>query len=213
MTLHGYASKPAIWWYQIGFLGLRTLIVNVLLTLVVLGGCGGAIESDTIPEVQEPGTTASHPESVREPDPERPDVVLPPGAERAWVTLAGKRELRLTVEVLRTDKQFDRGLMYRTDLPREAGVLFLFPQQGDHVFWMKNVSIPLDIVFADKDWNVVGVEHDTVPYSEASLSAAKPSKYVVEMNAGLASAYGIEPGSRLTVELDRESCDCKEGEK
>lgn len=188
-----------------------------VLVIWLVFACGGAehdvqVPESDVPDIEEPGKSATRPEVV-EPTSSagvRPEVVLPPGSERAWLTIYGERPLHLTAEVLRSERQFDRGLMFRTKLDPRAAVLFLFPDAGDHVFWMKNVSIPLDIVFVDSNWNVVAVEHNTVPYSEASLSSAKASKYVVEMNAGLAKDFGVASGAKVKIELDRASCNCKE---
>lgn len=182
------------------------LFTSAVALTCALSACGGGQREAGQVATAEP--TASP--ALEEPAGRGKDVPLPAGAERAWLTLRGERPLQLTAEVLRTERQFDSGLMYRTKLPREAAALFIFPQPGDHVFWMKNVSIPLDIVFADQSRTIVGVVRNAVPYSEASLSAPKPSKYVVEMNAGLADEYGVRTGARLEIELDRENCGCKE---
>ena len=131
------------------------------------------------------------------------------GVEMAVVTLIGTRRLELQAEVLRSEAQFERGLMYRTSLARDAAALFVFPKEEEQFFWMKNVSIPLDIVFADGERRVVGVVHDATPYSSSDLSVGRPSRYVVEMNAGLARDYGIAEGARMEIQLDRASCNCE----
>ena len=89
--------------------------------------------------------------------------------------------------------------MYRTSLPEDGGMLFVFPEQSKQSFWMKNTLIPLDMLFIDGDGRIVGIHPDAVPLSEAPISVGKPSTYVLEVNGGWAARHGVHPGD--TVEL------------
>lgn len=84
------------------------------------------------------------------------------------------------------------GLMNKASMPKDEGLLFVFNESKIHKFWMKNTLIPLDIVFMNEEFEVVGVVKNAVPHSLSMLSVDALSKYVFEMNAGLADKYGIK---------------------
>jgi uncharacterized protein len=103
------------------------------------------------------------------------------------------------LEIANTSASRERGLMYRTSLPEDGGMLFVFPEQSEQSFWMKNTLIPLDMLFIDRDGRIVGIHPDAVPLSVAPISVGKPSTYVLEVNGGWAARHGVRPGD--TVEL------------
>jgi len=100
------------------------------------------------------------------------------------------------VEVARTDAQRARGLMFRQDLPRDHGMLFLFDETSDHTFWMRNTLIPLDIIYLGDDRTVVGVVANAAPRTDTPRRVGKPSRYIVEVSGGEAAAHAIGPGTR-----------------
>lgn len=112
-------------------------------------------------------------------------VMSPPDHERVAVT----------VEVVRTPEQIQRGLMYRRSLPQEHGMLFLMGEERIHSFWMRNTYIPLDMIFIGKDMRVAGVVANAAPLTDDSRRVDKPSYYVLEVNAGWASAHHVGPGT------------------
>ena len=98
------------------------------------------------------------------------------------------------VEVADTVQKRRRGLMYRRDLREDQGMLFLFPDEQEQSFWMKDTPLSLDIIFMDSRREVVGILHDTVPFSTRSLSVGVPSQYVLEVRGGTARRKGIAVG-------------------
>ncbi len=102
-----------------------------------------------------------------------------------------------TVEIASDAPSQERGLMYRKELPPDAGMLFDFHQQARVSFWMKNTPLPLDMVFIRSDGTVSSVEPNAVPYSTDSISAAEPVQAVLEINGGRAHALGIKPGDKV----------------
>lgn len=110
-------------------------------------------------------------------------------------TAAGPRAF--SVEVMRTDAERARGLMFRRYLPPDRGMLFLFDREQIVAMWMKNTYIPLDMVFVGRDGRVVSIAADTEPMSEAVVSSAGPASAVVELNAGAAARIGLKPGDRV----------------
>lgn len=107
----------------------------------------------------------------------------------------------ISLEVARSTRELQTGLMFRTELADDRGMAFLFPQPGPVEFWMRDTLIPLDIVFM-RDGVVTNIvanappcENDPCPTfaSEADVDS------VIELRAGRAAELGIEPG--LTLEL------------
>jgi uncharacterized membrane protein (UPF0127 family) len=103
---------------------------------------------------------------------------------------------RLKVEVAQTDAQREKGLMFRKQLGRDDGMLFIFDEPAYHAMWMKNTLIPLSVAFIDDAGRIVNVE-DMQPQTEDSHCASRPARYALEMNLGWFSAKGIKPGTRI----------------
>jgi len=131
----------------------------------------------------------------------------PPAAEtraaaRPRVTLESPsgRSTAVDVEVARTPAEQERGLMFRERLAPGTGMLFVFPASQDHVFWMRNTLIPLDMIFIDERGVVVGVVERAEPLSERGRSAGAPSRYVLEVPGGFAAEHGVRAGDRARLE-------------
>lgn len=108
--------------------------------------------------------------------------------------------VRVRVEVAKSDPERAQGLMYRTALESDAGMIFIFEQTAVHSFWMKNTHIPLDMIFIDASFVVVGVIEGAEPFSKEQLSVGIPSRYVLEVNAGFARANGVSAGTRAVFQ-------------
>jgi uncharacterized membrane protein (UPF0127 family) len=104
-----------------------------------------------------------------------------------------------TVETAATREQRDRGLMFRTHLAERHGMLFDFEQDQEVRMWMKNTLIPLDMVFIDADGRIHRIERDARPGSLDLIASEGPVRFVLELNAGEASRYGIAPGDRIMI--------------
>ena len=108
------------------------------------------------------------------------------------------------VEVANTYEKITRGLMYRSHLPENAGMLFLYPEERELSYWMKNTFIPLDIIYINADFEIVDIHHavpcekEPCPYYTSKV----PAQYVLEVNAGFAQEKGIEEGSRVEFFLN-----------
>jgi uncharacterized protein len=107
--------------------------------------------------------------------------------------------VRVTLEVAATDESRRRGLMYRSSLADGHGMLFVFPTEEQHAFWMKNTLIPLDMVFIDGKRQIVGVHPEATPLSTASIAVGHPSRYVLEVPGGYAARRGIAVGDRVEL--------------
>jgi uncharacterized protein len=101
------------------------------------------------------------------------------------------------VEVMRTDADRGRGLMFRKSLAADRGMLFDFEQVQTVNMWMKNTYLPLDMVFIRADGTVARVAADTEPFSTKVIPSGEPVLAVLEVNAGTAQKLGIRPGDRV----------------
>jgi uncharacterized membrane protein (UPF0127 family) len=107
----------------------------------------------------------------------------------------------VNVEVADTARLRARGLMYRRELDQDQGMLFIFPQEDQKFFWMKNTYIPLDMIFINEDLEVVGILENVEPLTEELRSVGVPSILVVEVNGGWAARHGVEKGCRVKINL------------
>lgn len=109
----------------------------------------------------------------------------------------GNTSNKFFVEVAAKPREIETGLMYRRELAKDRGMLFVFPSERDQVFWMKNTYISLDLIFIDSNKKVVGILDRLPTLNEEKRRVGKPSKYVLEIPAGRAKQEGIIAGSKL----------------
>jgi hypothetical protein len=115
-----------------------------------------------------------------------------------FLTDAG--EVTVAVEIAADPEARATGLMRREHLAAFAGMVFVFPAQAEHPFWMKNTLIPLDMIFIDDELRVVGIIENAEPLTDTMRSVTVPSRYVVEVNGGFAARHGITVGTRVVLE-------------
>ncbi len=89
-----------------------------------------------------------------------------------------------------------QGLMQRTSLPPNGGMLFVFDEDATHCMWMKNTLIPLSVAFLDARGAIINIA-DMVPHSELSHCAARAARYALEMTQGWFAQRGIRAGANL----------------
>ena len=106
----------------------------------------------------------------------------------------GGRKVMFRVEVAVTAEEHARGLMYRSQLADDAGMVFVFEEPSVQRFWMKNTLIPLDMIFIGKDRRIVGVVENAAPETETERMVGAPSQYVLEIAGGLSAKLGIHRG-------------------
>jgi uncharacterized protein len=101
------------------------------------------------------------------------------------------------VELATTPTQMERGLMFRTALAPDRGMLFVYPQERQVSFWMKNTYIPLDLIFIARSGAILGIAERAVPQSTAIIASEVPVRAVLEINGGTAQRLGIAVGDRV----------------
>lgn len=100
------------------------------------------------------------------------------------------------VEVAATPQQRERGLMGRSRLPENGGMLFVFDYSGRHCFWMRNTPLPLSIAFIDDAGRIANLA-DMQPHTETLHCPASAIRYALEVSQGGFQQRGIVPGARV----------------
>lgn len=111
------------------------------------------------------------------------------------VTTADGDVHEFSVEVARSPREQAQGLMFRTEMAPDEGMLFPRDPPRPASFWMKNTVLPLDIIFIGADNRVINVAANTMPYSEDPVISEGPAAAVLELKAGRAAELGIGPGA------------------
>ncbi|WP_146345554.1 DUF192 domain-containing protein [Falsiphaeobacter marinintestinus] len=106
-------------------------------------------------------------------------------------------QVSFQIELADTPKARSRGLMFRENMPRGAGMLFVYDKPQRATFWMKNTLIPLDMIFADQSGTVTHVHTNAIPHDTTLIDGGRGVFAVLEINAGLSESYGILPGAEL----------------
>ena len=108
-----------------------------------------------------------------------------------------------TVELAKTSAEQAKGLMYRTKMAENAGMLFIFNDIDIHPFWMKNTFIPLDMVWIDENHKIADIFENANPCGKDNclpIIPIKKAKYVLEINTGLSEKYNFKVGDQLIFE-------------
>lgn len=163
----------------------QTLLLAV--ALVPLAACGTANSSSnaTVNQGTSP-TAASAPTAAQQ---------LP---LLASVTIGGKL---IRLEVARTPVQLETGLMFRTELPADRGMMFMVKQPEQVGFWMKDTLIPLDIIYL-RGGVVESIAAQAPPCTSDPcpvFSSKGPVDQVIEIQSGLSAKLGLKPGDQLLV--------------
>ena len=104
---------------------------------------------------------------------------------------------QIDIEVASTEETREQGLMWRKQMAESNGMLFIFEHEKPLSFWMKNTYIPLDIIYVNRQHEIVTIQYNATPFSEVSIPSNLPSQYVVEVNAGFCTKYNVEAGDRI----------------
>lgn len=111
--------------------------------------------------------------------------------------ISGGKRLTFKVELAKGPIEQGKGLMFRTAMGADEGMVFPLNPPRPAGFYMRNTVIPLDIIFVGPDGRILNIAANTVPYDETSLKSAGPVKAVLELNGGRAAQLGIVPGDRV----------------
>jgi uncharacterized membrane protein (UPF0127 family) len=156
-----------------------------------------------------PAGPAPLPASACPPDPERTTVAGPlAGPLAGLVSVAfpdAVPETSVQAELVRSPHDTARGLMYRTNMAEDRGMLFDLRTREDHKFWMHNTCIPLDLVYLDEDGLIVGIVENAPTLNDEPRGVGCPSLYVLEVNAGWTRRHGVKAGQSVSLPVSVQS--------
>jgi hypothetical protein len=121
-------------------------------------------------------------------------------SQSAQVILStGTGQKTVSAEIADNMQEWEAGLMNRSSLPENDGMIFIFPDSQQRIFWMKDTLIPLDMIFISDRFEVADIttmepcRADPCP----SYTSKLPARYVLEVNAGYAKENNVTTGSRV----------------
>lgn len=106
------------------------------------------------------------------------------------------REIRLNVEIAANDREREKGLMYRTSMPQDSGMLFVFEKDKRLSFWMKNTYIPLDIAFIDSHGIIKDIYQMRPLDTSVFYNSSSEVRYALEVNQWWFAKNGIRVGAK-----------------
>ena len=118
---------------------------------------------------------------------------------KALIEINGKQ---IKVEIADSPAERAKGLMFRTELSDNTGMLFIFEQEQKVSFWMKNTLISLDLIFVNENFEIVDIKQDFLPCTQDPCelyTASQPVKYVLEVNAGYLEKNNISIGDKIIL--------------
>lgn len=167
------------------------LIISLLTITLIFGGCNNKKK-----ERKPTGTTELKQKqySFDNPPQFRKDGEL-------FFLEAGSNKVlfKIESEIVSTDEEKARGLMFRKDMAENNGMVFLFPHEDTQSFYMRNTLISLDILYVNAKMEIVDIYKNTEPLNETSLPSKAPAMYVVELNAGICDKYSIKEGDLIKM--------------
>jgi uncharacterized membrane protein (UPF0127 family) len=129
-------------------------------------------------------------------------VTSAPAIQAETLTIeTAKGDQTFKVEVVRNEKERNRGLMFRHQMAADHGMLFDYNPPQEIAFWMKNTFIPLDIIFVGTDGRIISIAENTTPLSLERIPSGGVSRGVLEINGGLSAKLGIKPGDKVRHHL------------
>jgi len=133
------------------------------------------------------------------------DILLSPTTQQSANNQVCFGSNCFSVELAKTNAEREKGLMNRSELDQNKGMLFIFNKEDIYPFWMKDTLIPLDMIWIDQNNKVVFVAQNVQPCKSlvcpVTFPAAK-AKYVLEINAGLSNKSGIKIGDLAKIEIN-----------
>lgn len=125
-------------------------------------------------------------------------AVSPAGLDLVDLTIEGAgKSHHFAVELAQTPEQQAKGLMFRTELAPDAGMIFPFDPPRPASFWMKNTVIPLDMIFIERDGTIQHIAANTVPYSIDPVASRGEVAAVLEIAGGRAEQLGLAVGDKV----------------
>jgi uncharacterized membrane protein (UPF0127 family) len=104
---------------------------------------------------------------------------------------------KIDIEIADNDYERQLGLMNRKSMEENQGMLFIFPVERYQSFWMLNTLFSLDMIFINKNKEIVTIHKNTTPVSQQSYPSSKPAIYVLEVVAGFTDKFNVKVGDKI----------------
>lgn len=108
-------------------------------------------------------------------------------------------EIPFKVEYAQTLEEQQKGLMFRTQLDQDAGMLFIYSKPRTVAMWMKNTPLSLDMIFCDETGNILSIHEKATPYSLKTIGPIEGVAYVLEVNSGVVQKQGISKECTVNI--------------
>lgn len=125
-------------------------------------------------------------------------IVFTKEGELALTEASGDTIKQIDIEIADNPYERETGLMYRESMEEDQGMLFLYEEEAQRYFYMKNTYIPLDLIFFSSDSTAVSFQENAQPMDETTLPSNEPAQFILEVNAGLVDKWGLEVGDKMT---------------
>ncbi|WP_428378052.1 DUF192 domain-containing protein [Lichenicoccus sp.] len=166
-----------------------------LFTLVLVGApiLSGTVSGITSTRSHAQASRARDTSQTGEPTQAQPELQKQP------LTIISRGGVRhdFSLELARTPREQQVGLMFRTVIPDTGGMLFIWPAPQDSAMWMENCPVPEDMVFVNADGTIRTIVENTVPQSLAQISSGGPVLATVELQGGITARLGVRVGDRI----------------
>ena len=106
----------------------------------------------------------------------------------------------IDIEIAADDYSRERGLMWRKSMEELQGMLFIMDNETEQTFWMLNTYIPLDLIFLNKDQQIVSIKPNNATNNLSGITSDVPALYVLEVNAGFSEKHGLSVGQQINFE-------------
>lgn len=156
-----------------GLVGLALIALNFMISACESGGSGTSAEVQTA------------------------DIPFTDEGTLAFTRADGSEITSIRIEIADDDSTRTRGLMQRTSMPADAGMLFIFPDETVRSFWMANTPLSLDLMFITNEGVIIDVQKYTKPLSPENLTSSAPATYVLEVKAGFSDTWGISETDQI----------------
>lgn len=134
--------------------------------------------------------------SARDGEPTHAQPTLP--TKSLTITGADGKTHQFSVEIASTPREQQVGEMFRTSVPENGGMLFVWPSPQDSSMWMENTLVSLDLVFIGSDGRITSIAENAVPRSLAIIGSGGPVAATLELQGGLTAKLGIVVGDRVS---------------
>ena len=169
-------------------------ILLILSTLFLMAGCDGTSDGTSGNSNSGPSSnsTATANTSVTG------STATTSGLPTVTIRASGGEKVVMNVEIADTEAEREKGLMGRTAMDEDHGMLFVFPNEQTLSFWMKDTLIPLSVAFMDSNGRIVDIQ-DMQPQDLTNHNSAEPARYALEVNQGFFERHGVKVGDEATL--------------